>query len=68
MKCINFFQGKLVADYDVKKYFKAYGGAINLDLHGFGASWRDPFDILELILHKKYSVKGRKSKVGRSVE
>ena len=28
-KCINFFQGNLVADYDVTKYFKAYGGAMD---------------------------------------
>ena len=36
--------------------------------YGHGSAWMDPFNILELILHKKYSMKGRNSKVGISVE
>ena len=88
------FQGNLVADYDVTKYFEAYGGAvdsqqtpgindnldyekccwwcnINEDIPGFGdfgQAWTKSFNILELKLHKKYSMKGRNSKVGISVE
>ena len=67
-RCNRFFQGKLVPDYNVTKTFKAFVAARNAqEIYGVNVPpWMMPFRIAELIVHKKFNMKGLDSKVGQN--